>query len=438
MSNLKSKYSATSIKTLKNKIDEENQNFGSSYSDFLTIDEGTNKFRICPKHPGEENFYQMRCIHWISVENDEGEMHRKTVLNSRIHGNGTRDIIEEYVAFAKKKLAFDDDADEKLSTLTHWQNGLLPNISWILYAFKIKKVGEKTVKEFGRLELKKSARDQMNSISITEDVDDPIEVDPFTDPEDGTPILITWSPKAKKASDKYKVVLAKNKMPLSEEELSILDKSKSLTEMYSGVYGIEDFELACEGLRNFDENYDMGCFDTDEFQETLEEVKAQYGEKSSKTNKSGDEFNSMDRERLKKYIKDSELNIVVKKSMTDDDIRKAIRSIMKVEEVEEVEDDVEEVEEVEEDDVEENEDGDEFNSMERTELKKYITSNGLEVVVKKSMTDDDIRNKIREAVAEDKTKEDIEEEEDEEEEDEEPKTKKPTLADIKKKLQSKK
>lgn len=40
----------------------------------------------------------------------------------------------------------------------------------------------------------------------------------------------------------------------------------------------------------------------------------------------GDEFDDMDRSSLKAYIKDNELDITVKKSMTDDDIREAIRA----------------------------------------------------------------------------------------------------------------
>lgn len=64
------------------------------------------------------------------------------------------------------------------------------------------------------------------------------------------------------------------------------------------------------------------------------------------------------------------------------------------------------------DDDEEEEEGDEFDEMDRTELKAYIKKNGLEITVKKSMTDDDIRDLIREAVndEEEETEEEAEEE----------------------------
>lgn len=75
-------------------------------------------------------------------------------------------------------------------------------------------------------------------------------------------------------------------------------------------------------------------------------------------------------------------------------------------------DDEEEEEETEEPEEEETEEGDEFDEMDRTELKAYIKKNGLEITVKKSMTDDDIRELIREAVndEEEETEEEAEEE----------------------------
>lgn len=88
-------------------------------------------------------------------------------------------------------------------------------------------------------------------------------------------------------------------------------------------------------------------------------------------------------------------------------------------------DDEEEEEETEEPEEEENEEGDEFDEMDRTELKAYIKKNGLEITVKKSMTDDDIRDLIREAVN------DEEEETEEEEEAPEPKTKAAKKAETK-------
>jgi hypothetical protein len=77
----------------------------------------------------------------------------------------------------------------------------------------------------------------------------------------------------------------------------------------------------------------------------------------------------------------------------------------------EEEEETEEPEEPEEPEEEETEEGDEFDEMDRTELKAYIKKNELEITVKKSMTDDDIRELIREAVndEEEETEEEAEE-----------------------------
>lgn len=63
---------------------------------------------------------------------------------------------------------------------------------------------------------------------------------------------------------------------------------------------------------------------------------------------------------------------------------------------------VEEPEEEDEDEEEEEEEGDEFADMDRTALKAYIKDNELEITVKKSMSDDDIREAIRAEVEETK------------------------------------
>ena len=72
-------------------------------------------------------------------------------------------------------------------------------------------------------------------------------------------------------------------------------------------------------------------------------------------------------------------------------------------------------EEVEAEDVEEEEEtaeaesGDEFDDMDRSELKTFIKGRELEIKVKKSWSDDDIRNEIRSALAEASTEEEAEE-----------------------------
>ena len=73
-------------------------------------------------------------------------------------------------------------------------------------------------------------------------------------------------------------------------------------------------------------------------------------------------------------------------------------------EPEEDEDEEEESEDEEETD-EDSEEGDELDEMDRGELKDYIKENELEITVKKSWSDDDIREKIREAMGDEEDEE---------------------------------
>jgi hypothetical protein len=100
----------------------------------------------------------------------------------------------------------------------------------------------------------------------------------------------------------------------------------------------------------------------------------------------------------------------------DGDYRPRIAKLMKVEQPDEAE--PEEAEEDEED--EDEEEGVDLDSLSRAELKKFIKDEELDITVKKSMSDDDIRSAIVEAMPEDEEEDEEEpdEEEDEDEEDE--------------------
>ena len=79
----------------------------------------------------------------------------------------------------------------------------------------------------------------------------------------------------------------------------------------------------------------------------------------------------------------------------------AKKASKKVEEPEEEEEDEDEEETEEEEDEDE---GDQFDEMDRSALKAYIKENELDITVKKSMSDDDIREAIRAEVGEEEEK----------------------------------
>jgi hypothetical protein len=96
------------------------------------------------------------------------------------------------------------------------------------------------------------------------------------------------------------------------------------------------------------------------------------------------------------------------------DYRPTVGKVMKLQ-------DAMEDEEEPEDEEEEESDDNGLSALTRAELKKYIKDNDLEVTIRRSMDDDDIREAIQELLeVQDEEEPDDEEEDDEEEDDEEP------------------
>ena len=407
---LRSQLKATSIKRLQKQIDEDNAMVGAQNStEYLNLEDGkTVKIRIFPGHPGVQDFYVAKKCYWLSFVGDDGETHRGTVLDSKVHGKTKFDVVEEYVKWAKKKIGNDADKLEALVGNGPKSNSLNPQYSWLCYADKINGDDQLRAKIW---EFKKMVRDAMNKLAFSEDEDEVIEVDPFTDPDEGLPIMVTYrkNPNKKKGENFYEVSFPKkvSARPLTDEEIEYFMTLKPLNEILS-KYGMKDFERALEGLQNFDEENEIGLFDDEDWIEHLEEIKAQYD-----SDDSGEDSEPKKKTAVKKAVK---------------------KEYAKSEDDEEEEKD--EADDEEEDDEEENdEDGDEFDSMDRVALKKYITANGLEISVKKSMSDDDLRNAIRAAAKSDDSDEAEDEEEDEETEEEAPA--KVSLSDIRKKLAGK-
>jgi hypothetical protein len=402
-SNFRKQLKATSIKSLRSRIDKDNAMVGVQSNDYLQLEDGKAvKIRIFPAHPGIEDFYVPKKSYWISVTGKDGDQHRASVLDSRVHGGTAMDVIEEYIKAAKKKYQSNSD---KLNILTG-KDGLSPSYTWLCYA-AICSDDDLKAKVW---EFKKTVRDALNRLAMSEDEDQAIEVDPFTDPDEGLPVMVKFlkNPDKKKGENYYDVYFPKkvSARQLSDEEIEYFMTLKPLNELLP-KYGIRDFEKALEGLQNFDSDNDFNLFEDEQWLAKVEEIKTQY-------------------------------------DTDEDEPKKGKKKIAKKVEVEEPE--VDEDEEPDSDDEVDESSKDEFDEMDRSELKRYIRDNELEISVKKSMSDDDIRDLIRESIKEDSDLDDEDDSEvdsDEEpdysdEEESEVKSKsKITLEDIKKKLAGK-
>ena len=413
MSNLRSQFKATSIKSLRKAIDQDDALVGIQSNDYLNLEDGkTLKIRIFPAHPGQENFYTPRKCYWMNLTTEDGETRRGTVLDSVLHGGTKKDIVQEYVKFAKKMYGDDSDKMEALIGTGMNSNSLNPQYSWLCYADVVREGEELRAKVW---EFKKMVRDLLNKLAMSEDGDEPIEIDPFTDPDEGVPVLVKYlkKPNKKKGEQYYEVTLGKKPKarPLTDEELEYFAALKPISEV-TRRYNMSEFDKAIDGLKNFDEDNDFNLFDNDDWLEIVEEVKQQY------------DSDSEDEQPKKKTSK---------KVVEDDDDEEEVKPNKSVKKPEPEEDDDSEDETEDEPEEEETEDGDEFDDMDRTALKKYIKEKELEIVVKKSMSDDDLREAIRAEVNSNDDSEDETEDEPEEEEVEEPK-KKLSLEEVRKKL----
>ena len=444
MANFREKFKATKIKDLKKAVDKDDAMVGVSNNDYLNLEDGkTLKIRIFPAHPGHEQFYVPKKCYWLSFPaEDGGDNKRGTVLDSIVHGGTKMDLVQEYVKYAKKKYGDDDDKMETLTGTGMNSNALNPQYSWLCYASIVTPDEELHPKVW---EFKKMVRDALNKLAFDEDNDEPIEVDPFTDPGDGLVLAVKYlkKPNKKKGENYYEVDFAKTgkkkeaySRAITDEELEAFSRLKPLNEVVPR-YTKKEFDRALEGLQCWDEEFDFNLFDDDEWLEIVEAVKEQY-------NGSSDDDDE-DEKPKKKTVKKTSKKVEEEEDADDEEEKKPAKKSAKKKVEEEPEDseeeDSEEEETDDEDDSEEEEtDSDEFDDMNRKELKHYIKENELEITVKKSMSDDDIRDLIREAVADSDDEDDSEEEEtdeDSDDEEEQPKSK-VSLDDIRKKLAGKK
>ena len=380
---LRSRLKATPIKKLKARIDEDNSMLNNGNAEFLSLEDGKlMKIRIFPAHPDHDNFYIPRKCYWLSFTTDTGDERRGTVLDSIFHGKTAMDIVQEYVAYVKTH-----GSEEAISAVTAQRDGLLPSLSWLCYAAEVKEDGmEPKLWEF-----KKSVRDAMNRLAITEEEDEPIETDPFTDPDEGLPLFVKYikNPNKKKGENYYDVSLGKKPKacPLTDESIEKFMKLKPVEEV-AGTYTLEMFERALEGLQNFDEQHGIDIFGDDEWLEIVEKVRAQYGEADDEPKKKVTKKASKS-----KKVEDEEDDVPAVRTKKN---RPGVR-IPEPEEEPELDDEPAEPE-PEPEEPAGSDDG--LDEMDRAELKAFIRENDLGDTVKvyKSTTDDQIREAIRAAL----------------------------------------
>lgn len=432
MGSIFDKYQPKPVKDIKKLFEQDDaaSNFNKR-AGRLELADGQNKVRIWPAHPGEKNYIKMFAAHWLPLENKQGEIGRRSIPNGRIHGGLKVDAVEAYIKLCQEKFGTSEDTDdiEKLKEVMDFKKGLLMSTTFGMYASLIDKTGKKGPAEIW--DVYRTVRDDIMNAKQVEQEDEEIAVDPFTHWKTGNYLLVTRS--KEKGKNKTKVGISEKTCPITEEEMIAFDKMTPLSKLPQANFTQRDFENELEGLKNFDEEHDLGIIDSDEFKEVVKSIKKELAARGGKG--SAGKVHEVEEDTITTTEENDELPFDA-----DEKPKKAGKSTppaKKATVVEEEDDDEPTVEE-------EVETTDQFDSMDRSELKQFIADNELEVSVKKSHTDNDIRANIRAVMPAQEEVPVADEDEDEEEAPipikksapvkEAPKSNKPTLADIKAKL----
>jgi hypothetical protein len=389
----RSKFRSTSVAVAK-QADQETEAKVSKgdkgpNADYHKIVDGMQYHRIYPPHPSDGGvlYAVPKGIHWIPqevpkkdkqgnfVKDDKGKFEltvaNRPIFNARIHSSKKKDIVEEYIAFcekvAKELHPTSEEERKKFLDPVHGGfeskfDGIMLRQTWVSYTDQliIDAAGNVT-KSLGRLEMGKAIKNRLNAIAATESASDPLGTDPFTDPDEGRAISIKYDKNAKKAQDYYNTELyapiipgGKGQIrlfPLSDDDLTKFEAYPSLKKMFIESYDRKMFDTALKGLKLFDDEHELGIFAYEEFLDICDELAKEWpeveGEKTGEVaeEKTGDQFDDMDRDELKAFIRENKLGIIVNKQLDDDAVRAAIRAAFKPVEEEEEEEEHEEEEE---------------------------------------------------------------------------------------------
>lgn len=217
------------------------------------------------------------------------------IKNSVVHGNTPKDVIDEYIAFAKKQAIelYPKDKIKRDKYLKHingfkppsgkYIGGIKPQLHYIAYGSILKKREDGTYVEekFGRIKIKQSIRSQMLTMAAG---GDQASTDPFSDPDDGFIVkVIRDSVAGKKDMAKYYQTSWEQdnyvpiKWPLSDEMLEEkFTDMVTLPELYENKYTAKTFDRALDGLQRFDAEHEYNLFSFDSFMDTLEEISGYY------------------------------------------------------------------------------------------------------------------------------------------------------------------
>jgi len=344
----RSQLKGTSLKAIKEQNAEIAYTSDRKKRDYLSIEEGTNKFRILPAHPESDpknRYAQQKYACWLPFfkKDEDGNLTDKVgnrpFLNARVHGGQEKDVIEEFIKAATKVIQSDDslttkEKGDKIKSLSDFKTGIKHQSKYICYATRI---GGEEGENRGILELSNGIKKKLDEISLAEYEEDPEGDDIISDPESGVVITIKYD-KSKPNTEKYSVQQGRKASPISDEDLEWWFEEDSLVEILhnSVKYDQGTLSRALEGLKIYDEDYDLGVYDSEEFKSVANELKSilpesENGGGSSEADTSAPTSSSkkktlgeMTKAELKEWILAEDLDVRVVRKDTEEDILEMI------------------------------------------------------------------------------------------------------------------
>lgn len=298
------KFKAGKLSSIKKKQEDAKKNnkyFGESNGNrvkfFSLKEEGRYKFRILPPHDENSSPYEVKRTTMLECEIDvyedgektgDTEIKKKSIFIGTQHSKSLKkDPIEVYIDKVYKQAAEIEDKKDKENFLKPIKGcfvskpmvfGIQPQTKYVCYA--LNEDGE-----IGRLELNPAWMKKMETISINEaDDDDVLELDIFSDPDEGYPLIIT-----KQKNDKKKVEYIIDadrpkkresfddfceRVKVTDAQLEELDSQTPLKELFVDSYTTRDFDLALDGLARFDEENGYDIFEDEDFVSEIEAIKS--------------------------------------------------------------------------------------------------------------------------------------------------------------------
>jgi hypothetical protein len=196
------------------------------------------------------------------------------------HGGCEKDLLEEYIAFAKRMAANEDDAAEKTRVLKIFKNYRTNpghSTSYVAYADKYPDNKKESKGEFGIVELKRTPKDEVLSLvkDNFDDEDDPgVEIiDPVADVDEGFLVRIRYNSKETDNRKKFRGT-AMREIPLSDDQLKHFDKQTPLNERFGSIYDTGDFDNTIDCLEEWEKENGLSYMQEDEWLEIVEECRA--------------------------------------------------------------------------------------------------------------------------------------------------------------------